>query len=91
MICTAFRSSGITGSLLILIRPRALVGVVPSDEAASGRTQGAMVTRVVARCTASDGSLDAPFGRRGDGQCCERKNCGSEYGRDVLTRKFSPN
>jgi len=67
--------------LVILIGARVLVGVVPPDEAASGCAEGAMVTRTVTRCTTNNGSPDASFGRRGEGQCCKREKRGSQNGR----------
>jgi hypothetical protein len=51
----------------ILIRSRALVSVMPLGEAARGCAEHAMVTRIVTRHTADNGSLKAAFGRSGSG------------------------
>lgn len=49
----------------ILIRSRALVSVMPPDEAARGCAEHAMVTAIVTRYTADNSSLKAPFRRSG--------------------------
>jgi hypothetical protein len=49
----------------ILIRSRALVSVMPPDEAACGCAEHAMVTAIVTRYTADNSSLKAPFRRSG--------------------------
>jgi hypothetical protein len=51
----------------ILIGSRVLASVMPPGEAARGCAEHAMVTGIVTRYTADNGSLKAAFGRSGSG------------------------
>jgi len=66
----------------ILIRSRALVSVMPPDEAARGCAEHAMVTAIVTRYTADNSSLKAPFRRSGALIPRSREKNGSENSRD---------
>ena len=66
----------------MLIGVCVLVGIVSPDEAASRGAYGAVVARVVARCTTSNRSLDTPFGRCRCRQRCKRKDGSNQNARD---------
>lgn len=66
----------------ILVGSRVLVCVVPPDEAARGGAENAMVTGIVTRHTADDGSLEAALGRSGSGNRRKREKNGGENSRE---------
>jgi hypothetical protein len=61
------------GACRALVRSRALVGLVPPDDATSGGSQHPMVPRIVTGRTAYEGAFDAAFGRCWSGHTRERE------------------